>query len=406
MQPQTRQRRFSRRSRTGCQTCRSRRVKCDETPGACNQCTSTGRNCDGYDLPRLPVGMKTRRQDLAWSGPSMRMLLDLPGTNSDERRCFNVFQTYTVPMMVSWFDSDVWQQIVLRMSQAEPAIYHAVVALSAIHEDSEKAGLPPGAVDIRNTYHRCAVSALWRVRPLLHLHPMGLGEGSRDSLSLNSLREVKQRLDPIMNNILRFRRSCEPFVRGEISGLFDIAEASAEQRRIQAHLDDHIRAFGDFVLRQAPYPANSKDARSIDLMRMQNEALANILETSLVTSEMIYDDYLPVYKKITRLAEKIITSFQSEYGTHRPCIVMDMGVIPSLLWVCLKCRDFPTRHRAVKLLERWPHREGAYDSHLLVQIVKDHMVLEQPIADDGGTANVPEYARIDSVMRVNTSGEE
>ncbi|RAQ41217.1 hypothetical protein AFGD_011433 [Aspergillus flavus] len=481
---------------------RARRVKCDETPGACKQCISTGRNCDGYDLPRLPVGMKRQRQDLTWSGPSMRILLDLPGTNPDERRCFNIFQTYTVPMMVSWFDSDVWQQIVLRMSQAELAIYHAVVALSAIHEDSEKAGLPPGAMDIRNTYHRFALaqyskaasmlcrrlvsndpqvravalmccimficfdlcrgnykaafthlqngvqilegqitkanrrhtspqsidsgspteSALTRVLlhldvqsahfgdsgPLLHLHPVVLGVGSRDNLSLNSLREVKQRLDPIMNNILRFRRSCEPYVRGEISGpfLFDIAEASAEQRRIQAHLDDHIRAFEDYVLRQAPYLVNSKDARSIDLMRLQNEALTNILETSLVTSEMVYDDYLPVYKKITRLAEKIITSFQSDYGTHRPCIVMDMGVIPSLLWVCLKCRDFPTRHRAVKLLERWPHREGAYDSHLLVQIVKDHMVLEQPIAGDGATANVPEYARIDSVMRVNTSGEE
>ncbi|KAB8218913.1 hypothetical protein BDV33DRAFT_192390 [Aspergillus novoparasiticus] len=242
--------------------------------------------------------------------------------------------------------------------------------------------------------------------PLLHLHPIALGEGRRDNLSLNSLREVKQRLDPIMNNILRFRRSCEPYVRGEISGLFDIAGASAEQRRIHAHLDDHIRAFEDFVLRQASYPANPKDGRSIDLMRMQNEALTNILETSLVTSEMIYDDYLPVYKKITQLAEKIITSFESEYGTHRPCIVMDMGVIPSLLWVCLKCRDFPTRHRAVKLLERWPHREGAYDSHLLVQIVKDHMVLEQPTAGDGVTEIVPEYTRIDSVMRVNISGEE
>ncbi|KAE8365738.1 hypothetical protein BDV27DRAFT_156618 [Aspergillus caelatus] len=430
----------------------------------------------------------------------MRILLDLPGTSSDERRCFNVFQTYTVPMMVSWFDSEVWQQIVPRMSQAEPAIYHAVVALSVIHEDSEITGSPPGAMNIKNSYHRFALAqyskaasmlckrlgsndpqvravalmccimfscfdlsrgnykaafthlqkgvqimegqrvkanqrhtflqspnswspteyALTRVLihvdvqsahfgesgPLLHLYPITLGEGGHNRPSLNSLAEVKQSLDPIMNNILRFRRSCEPYVRGEISGLFDIAGASAEQRRIQAHLHDHIRAFEEFVLRQASNRANSKDARSTDLMRLQNEALANILETSLVTCELIYDNYLPAYKRITQLAKEIITSFQAEYGTYRPCIVMDMGVIPSLLWVCLKCRDFQIRHQAVELLERWPHREGAYDSNLLVQIVKEHMVLEQPGPCDGDRATVPESARIDSVTRINLSGEE
>ncbi|KAE8162624.1 hypothetical protein BDV40DRAFT_288350 [Aspergillus tamarii] len=242
--------------------------------------------------------------------------------------------------------------------------------------------------------------------PLLHLHPMILGEGSRVTHSLNSLAEIKQTLDAIMNNILRFRRSCEPYVRGERNGLFDIAGASAEQRRIQEHLDDHIRAFEEFVLRQGSHRASSKDVRSIDLMRLQNEALSNILETSLVTSELIYDNYLPAYKKITQLAKDIITSFQAEYGTYRPCIVMDMGVIPSLLWVCLKCRDFQTRHQAVELLERWPHREGAYDSNLLVQIVKEHMILEQPNPGDGDMVYVPESARIDNVTRVNLSGEE
>ncbi|KAK2012349.1 hypothetical protein LZ32DRAFT_605572 [Colletotrichum eremochloae] len=34
--------------RTGCLTCKSRKVKCDEAKPACVRCTSTGRRCEGY----------------------------------------------------------------------------------------------------------------------------------------------------------------------------------------------------------------------------------------------------------------------------------------------------------------------------------------------------------------------
>lgn len=40
--------------RTGCQTCKIRRKKCDETKPACLRCTTTGRNCDGYALLPSP----------------------------------------------------------------------------------------------------------------------------------------------------------------------------------------------------------------------------------------------------------------------------------------------------------------------------------------------------------------
>lgn len=39
--------------RTGCTTCKIRRVKCDETKPNCKRCTSTGRKCDGYEFPPM-----------------------------------------------------------------------------------------------------------------------------------------------------------------------------------------------------------------------------------------------------------------------------------------------------------------------------------------------------------------
>ncbi|KAK3385315.1 hypothetical protein B0H63DRAFT_181546 [Podospora didyma] len=36
--------------KTGCQTCKTRKVKCDEGRPACVRCVSTGRACDGYGI--------------------------------------------------------------------------------------------------------------------------------------------------------------------------------------------------------------------------------------------------------------------------------------------------------------------------------------------------------------------
>ncbi|KAL3452708.1 hypothetical protein BJX65DRAFT_292714 [Aspergillus insuetus] len=107
-------RKYTSRARTGCETCRIRRVKCDESPGSCRNCTSTGRN---------PLGVVVG----VGGGMTMTMVNDLgtaalPGKTSDERRCFDVFQNRTIPM------------VVLQMSQSDPCVCHAVVAFSALHE--------------------------------------------------------------------------------------------------------------------------------------------------------------------------------------------------------------------------------------------------------------------------------
>ncbi|PWY90685.1 C6 zinc finger domain protein [Aspergillus heteromorphus CBS 117.55] len=137
-----RQRVRTKRSRTGCRTCRVRRIKCDETPGACTNCTSTGRSCD-YDMHRLPPTHEIPHLTSALARPlaaGFRWKM-----TSDERRCFSHFQNYTVPGLLELFESPLWQRVVLQMSYSEPAVYHAVVALSAAQQDMEAYGMPlPG----------------------------------------------------------------------------------------------------------------------------------------------------------------------------------------------------------------------------------------------------------------------
>ncbi|KAF7585639.1 hypothetical protein BBP40_010404 [Aspergillus hancockii] len=140
-----------RRSRTGCRTCKARHVKCDESPGICKNCTSTGRKCDGYDLHLFgsPQTIMTflRNIDVHFDW----------ATTADERRCFSYFQYHSVPSLIGLADSQLWQRLVLQMSHAEPAVYHAVNMLAAIHQESEANGMRLSGEDLSRTRHRLAL---------------------------------------------------------------------------------------------------------------------------------------------------------------------------------------------------------------------------------------------------------
>ncbi|RAH65495.1 Zn(II)2Cys6 transcription factor, partial [Aspergillus aculeatinus CBS 121060] len=130
----TRKKSFSRRSRNGCRTCRARRVKCDEMPGACGNCTRTGRQCE-YDLHRIPERARVGRV----VAPAAQISLPWKMT-SDERRCLSFFQHRSVPHLVAFFDSPLWQRLILQLCHHEPAVFHAVIALGAVNQAYEIEG--------------------------------------------------------------------------------------------------------------------------------------------------------------------------------------------------------------------------------------------------------------------------
>jgi hypothetical protein len=126
--------------------CRIRRVRCDEQKPSCQRCVSTGRECSGYKgntaeqtspksldnpgPPRPPGEMQ-----LAAVIPSNPRVL-LPRNNSEELRSYSFFVDVTAPMMAGVFDADFWLTDVPQACHLDPAIWHAVVSLAAVHEAS------------------------------------------------------------------------------------------------------------------------------------------------------------------------------------------------------------------------------------------------------------------------------
>ena len=107
---------------------RARRVKCDERKPHCIRCLQSGKNCEGYtrSSPSLPLSK------LSLSPKASQ--ISKPMGNRTEQRALRWFHARTVPDLLGYFEPDFWRCRVLKLSQLQSPIRHAVIALGALHE--------------------------------------------------------------------------------------------------------------------------------------------------------------------------------------------------------------------------------------------------------------------------------
>lgn len=140
----------------------ARHKKCDESPGACNNCVSTGRKCDGYDLARLPA-----KKFALLSIPPVASRLGWH-TTADEMRSFSYFVHCSIPSLAAFFDSPLWRRVSMQMAHLDRAVYHAASMLGAIHEDSFQNQMRLSGEDLLVPRHRFAIEQASRAFSILN----------------------------------------------------------------------------------------------------------------------------------------------------------------------------------------------------------------------------------------------
>ncbi|KAH7391276.1 hypothetical protein BKA64DRAFT_98984 [Cadophora sp. MPI-SDFR-AT-0126] len=133
--------------KTGCITCRKRRVKCDETRPSCNRCLKYGTQCSGYPAgrqraPSSAYGSFAAQaralvpKDESNSPPAASQVLIQPGTTlfetDQEHRYFNLFVDRIAGEICPYFDSDDWSRMILQACTAESSIRHVAGAIGAL----------------------------------------------------------------------------------------------------------------------------------------------------------------------------------------------------------------------------------------------------------------------------------
>ncbi|KAE8378252.1 hypothetical protein BDV26DRAFT_292349 [Aspergillus bertholletiae] len=111
-------RRPKRKARTGCTTCKSRHVKCDEQKPSCLRCLASKRICEGYPALYRPLDAINHLTD-------------------EERRAFAFFRSRTAHLIFGEQDATDWITIFLQRGHADCAIRHGITALASLHESLE-----------------------------------------------------------------------------------------------------------------------------------------------------------------------------------------------------------------------------------------------------------------------------
>lgn len=120
---------------------RTRKVKCDETKPECNRCSRFGTACRySYAPPHeTPVSRAQRLRNTAFAPikPRIPALItqepsnSIPGDES-ERRYFQLFHERLAYDISGYFESPFWTRVIPQECHHEPAIRHAILALSAL----------------------------------------------------------------------------------------------------------------------------------------------------------------------------------------------------------------------------------------------------------------------------------
>lgn len=116
---------------------RVRKIRCDETSPVCNNCTKSGRRCDGVAEPANKDGGLTFTAPLTLTHfrPTQTGWL-----TAQEVAHLDLFRHELVYSIVGHVGTPAWKRLILQAVHEEVALCHAVVAFTALSTASSSSG--------------------------------------------------------------------------------------------------------------------------------------------------------------------------------------------------------------------------------------------------------------------------
>ncbi|KAF2228485.1 hypothetical protein EV356DRAFT_457727 [Viridothelium virens] len=503
---------FAPKVKTGCITCRIRRVKCDERKPICNRCESTERICDGYG-PVPPRKSTTNRLSSSKSAtlpanatysktttstrepPILQQISSISKIlmSLEEIRSFEYFRERTIPSLSGFFDSPFWNSYILRAVIHEPAVRHAVIALGSLHERFEAKDptilrsngckfdggfaleqyttaisrlIEPisarghQALDIVliacvlftcfETLRGHHGSALSHVQNGINiLRELRTGKGSEHNRSMPLSISTMPMIPYSMLQVIFTRFDCQSMRLGADTGPFDYVTFSEKEPGFSESIPSRFGSIQEarlsleyqernciyFLSKGRPNNTNDMDSEKQEVERCRHLADLNawltvfeeflqastaklsavetqatrllqarclvfldMFSAANLTNEMIWDEHLDLYSRITDLATQIIEDPMYNCkmnGKTVPVFSIDSGVAGPLFHVVRRCRDPQIRRKAITLWRATPRQEGVWDGLLALKVAERMMQLEEDgLGKVNCCADIPHDSRI------------
>ncbi|KAH8889004.1 hypothetical protein GQ53DRAFT_783334 [Thozetella sp. PMI_491] len=430
--------------KTGCLTCKARKVKCDETKPHCLKCITSHRKCDGYATPAETL--------YCWSRLlTSRTILPPPsiGRSSREGRALDFFYRVAAPGLSIYPDEEFWTRLVPAACQQEPAVRDAAIAVSILFQARSKDQLaPPGSptdvfamchynralassaqksteapamlllcilfvciewlrADAETAIEHCRHGVLimnssvmppWAkdyIVPMfvrLSVFPYFFGSTVATFPPINgltpdskapfsTLAEASAALDTLVAIAIRFIRSTETYKQGTLSRMTIPKHLHREQALLLQGGEKWLQDFSVFKSTHPP-PTNQKRFYTVALI----EALVSKIwvAQALDRTETGYDQHSPAFEAIVGAAKEIVAlAVPAESATEGLSYWNGMSYLPLLYFVVIKCRTLDIRLEAFDVMGKLAcSQEGLWNRSVMLTIGRRVIELEHRISFD------------------------
>lgn len=126
-----RKRWFKPKVKTGCRTCKKRRIKCDEAKPICGKCAKSKFHCEGYDgaTVQAPQPLKPSLDPIPLQP---RLSSNVEFLSETEFQYFDYFRDNLVRDFSWYFNAGLWNHLVPQACYMEPSLRSLSISISAL----------------------------------------------------------------------------------------------------------------------------------------------------------------------------------------------------------------------------------------------------------------------------------
>ncbi|KAJ5442138.1 hypothetical protein N7445_005145 [Penicillium cf. griseofulvum] len=142
-------------------------------------------------------------------------------------------------------------------------------------------------------------------------------------------------------------------------------------------LETWSRLFGNILQQRSSYETDSETYRLISLLRLQHTIAWILLSNYGPSREMDYDNFLPQFQQCVALAGDVAAAHEQYSGSLAPTFTPEIGIVPVLYIIGVKCRHPIVRREVLSMLRRQPIREAVWDSISAARVVERVIEVEE-----------------------------
>ncbi|KAK7736989.1 hypothetical protein SLS53_006745 [Cytospora paraplurivora] len=387
-------RRGSTKVRTGCFTCkgRIRKVKCDEAKPDCQRCITTGRTCEGYPSPPTGQAAYTWGELLAVRDTAQIVTRRAPHSicTSDamEARALEYFRLHVAPVLSRHSSTHFWNILVSQVGRQEPAVRHALVCISSMYEGLGQSDLRPIVASrgrFAITQYNMSLSRLTStvtdesivLLVCLLFICIEMLQGNKDAAIQHCRHEEKGTAwNYLINRAVRLVRLGLSYQQGPLRHLpvpdylFEEQKRSYDSLAVWHH---HFRtAKADHQIASENLESHLHDEMKCIIGKIW-------VACCLDKDDMVYDNHIRDFEELIQLSKQLIELRSTESGP-RPRFIFEMGFLPMLYFIVIKCRRLSTRLAALGYMPLISHeQESLFNIRAMYFVGKGSIEIEHGI---------------------------